>query len=167
MRRTKRTPGWPAQPKERGPNGRPLCRGRCGREVAKGCRAWCSGECEADANIRAGWHVRHYVWERDGGVCALCGCDAEKVERVLRYLRVYRTFDFAAYCEAKGLLREAWAAGREGALLEADHVVPVAEGGGGCGLEGYRTLCRPCHLAETRALRARLAARRRESLTRS
>jgi 5-methylcytosine-specific restriction endonuclease McrA len=30
-------------------------------------------------------------------------------------------------------------------LWEADHIVPVAEGGGACGLENYRTLCVPCH----------------------
>lgn len=44
---------------------------------------------------------------------------------------------------------------------EADHIVPVIEGGGGCGPEGYRTLCLPCHRRETAKLAARLAARRR------
>lgn len=28
---------------------------------------------------------------------------------------------------------------------DADHVVRVADGGGECGLDGYRTLCQPCH----------------------
>jgi 5-methylcytosine-specific restriction protein A len=40
---------------------------------------------------------------------------------------------------------------------EADHIVPVAEGGGQCSLNGYRTLCLGCHKAETRKLRKRLA----------
>lgn len=44
---------------------------------------------------------------------------------------------------------------------EADHIVPVSEGGGGCGPEGYRTLCLPCHRRETAKLAARLAAKRR------
>lgn len=44
---------------------------------------------------------------------------------------------------------------------EADHIVPVAEGGGQCGLDGFRTLCIPCHLKATAALRTRLAARRK------
>jgi 5-methylcytosine-specific restriction endonuclease McrA len=42
---------------------------------------------------------------------------------------------------------------------EADHIVPVADGGGECGLENYRLLCRPCHLRITlnwRASRARV-----------
>lgn len=42
-------------------------------------------------------------------------------------------------------------------LWEADHIVPVIEGGGECGLAGLRTLCTACHLRETRALRRRLA----------
>jgi 5-methylcytosine-specific restriction endonuclease McrA len=32
---------------------------------------------------------------------------------------------------------------------EADHIVPVADGGGECGLDNYRLLCRPCHLRVT------------------
>jgi 5-methylcytosine-specific restriction endonuclease McrA len=42
---------------------------------------------------------------------------------------------------------------------EADHIIPVADGGGECGLENYRLLCRPCHLRITldwRASRARV-----------
>jgi hypothetical protein len=30
-------------------------------------------------------------------------------------------------------------------LWEADHVKPVNEGGGRCGLEGFQTLCIWCH----------------------
>lgn len=45
---------------------------------------------------------------------------------------------------------------------EADHVVPVVEGGGFCGLDGYRTLCVFCHRAETAALATRRTQARRE-----
>jgi len=44
---------------------------------------------------------------------------------------------------------------------QADHIVPVCEGGGECGLDGLRTLCRKCHNRETAALAARRAAKRR------
>lgn len=44
---------------------------------------------------------------------------------------------------------------------EADHIVPVVEGGGQCGLENYRTLCVPCHKRVTAELAARRAAARR------
>lgn len=44
---------------------------------------------------------------------------------------------------------------------EADHIVPVIEGGGLCGVDGYRTMCLACHKSETKALAARRAERRR------
>jgi 5-methylcytosine-specific restriction endonuclease McrA len=51
------------------------------------------------------------------------------------------------------------APGKAGAYWQADHTTPVAEGGGLCGLEGYRTLCTPCHKRETAALAKRRAGR--------
>ena len=49
-------------------------------------------------------------------------------------------------------------------LWEADHIVPVVEGGGASRdidpLANLRTLCRHCHRAETRALAARRARAR-------
>lgn len=38
---------------------------------------------------------------------------------------------------------------------EADHVVPVSEGGGGCDINGYQTMCLECHKAKTAAMRGR------------
>jgi hypothetical protein len=56
----------------------------------------------------------------------------------------------------------AWLARRGLAgIWEADHVMPVVEGGGLCSAEGYRILCVPCHRAETAALAARRAQARR------
>lgn len=39
---------------------------------------------------------------------------------------------------------------------QADHIFAVAEGGGSTGLDNFRTLCTPCHSAETEKLLARL-----------
>lgn len=44
---------------------------------------------------------------------------------------------------------------------DADHIKPVVEGGGLCGLENYRTLCVPCHKKESAALAARRAEKRK------
>jgi 5-methylcytosine-specific restriction endonuclease McrA len=44
-------------------------------------------------------------------------------------------------------------------VWDADHIVPVSEGGGLCGLEGMRTLCRKCHGSESGKLRKRLNER--------
>lgn len=48
-------------------------------------------------------------------------------------------------------------------LWEADHIVAVVEGGGECGLEGFRTLCLRCHRLETAKLAKRRAEARRAS----
>lgn len=48
------------------------------------------------------------------------------------------------------LLRTSW--------WQADHIVPVVEGGGQCGISNLRTLCERCHRRATKALRKRLKA---------
>lgn len=93
----------------------------CGQKVPKGRVTWCSDECVDDFQIRCQPTVAtRKVWERDRGICAICGVTAP------------------------------W---------QADHIVPVVEGGGLCDLSNYRTLCRPCHKRETAALRKRLAGK--------
>ena len=47
-------------------------------------------------------------------------------------------------------------------LWEMDHIVPVVEGGGSCGIENLRTLCFACHRRETRELARRRAERRKQ-----
>jgi len=46
-------------------------------------------------------------------------------------------------------------------LWQSDHITPVVEGGGGCGLDNLRTLCTRCHHAETAALAHRRAVSKR------
>lgn len=46
---------------------------------------------------------------------------------------------------------------------EMDHIVPVVEGGGACGLENLRTLCPDHHREATAALAKRRADRRRQA----
>ncbi len=46
-------------------------------------------------------------------------------------------------------------------LWDADHIKPVAEGGGLCGLDNYQTLCQACHKAKTAEQARRKAAARR------
>ncbi len=153
-----------------------ICRG-CRQPVPPGRQTWCgSAACLAEALVRKGdpTVVRREVLARDHGVCAACGLDTEQLSRVLQAL---------LRGDSRGLKGEAWAADQAqkqaarlwlfrtvlGArkmsthLWEADHIVPVSEGGGGCGLEGYRTLCLRCHRLETAELARRRARRRREA----
>ena len=56
------------------------------------------------------------------------------------------------------------AALQAGHFWQSDHINPVAEGGGSCGLDNLRTLCTPCHAVETARLAARLAETRRNAV---
>ncbi|HEX4277239.1 MAG TPA: HNH endonuclease [Bryobacteraceae bacterium] len=93
-------------------------------------------------------YLRERVLERDRGVCAQCSVDTIALRRDMRKL------DFAArrHFLKQWKLRE----GSRKSLWDADHVVPVAEGGGQCDLSNMRTLCLKCHTEATAALRERM-----------
>ena len=123
--------------RKRNSEGKYICK-VCGVLCPKRRQSYCSDEC---------WHrnspsiMRNKVWRRDNGVCAMCGLDTKTVQRNGHYYGV----------------NHRW---------EADHIVPVSEGGGLCGLEGYRTLCKGrgtnnCHGKVSGELRKRLNERKR------
>jgi 5-methylcytosine-specific restriction enzyme A len=133
---------------ERGPSGRPLCRW-CRSEVPKGRRTFCSPTCIHEWKLRTNpGYLRDQVFARDRGVCALCRVDTIALRRDMRKL------DFAARRRflKQWKLRE----GSRKSLWDADHIVPVVEGGGQCDLSNMRTLCLLCHRTTTAALRERL-----------
>lgn len=170
--------GWVVMSRlPRGPTGRALCR-RCSQEVPRGRQTFCGPACVHEHKIRANpGYVRRCVEARDQGVCRLCGVAAQQWRdayeaRIAAIRRAEhrwlwrplprRIVDravrrFAAIREAAHHRLAALGIHRTGHLWEADHIVPVVEGGGECGLDGYRTLCRACHRRETAALAARRA----------
>jgi 5-methylcytosine-specific restriction endonuclease McrA len=109
--------------------------------------------------------ARERVFERDRGVCARCCRDTLDLLRRLRNLARRRPRP-EVLVEARQLalgFEAAVEVGRRGRVLrirrtlwQADHILPVAEGGGGCSLENLRTLCLPCHRVVTAELAARL-----------
>lgn len=148
-------------------DGHALCRW-CQKRVPKGRRAWCSQECIDEYLIRSdGKFARFKVYQRDHGVCAICGLDVSRIEIDLD---VRRRINFGYYneCGLWPLADESIRAYRRAlatagfdlgkSLWEADHIKPVCEGGGECGLDNLRTLCVPCHkrvsadLAQKRAI---------------
>lgn len=66
----------------------------------------------------------------------------------------------------RALVPESWGAwylGRH--AWEADHIVPVQDGGGACGLDNYQTLCIGCHRCKTAEQARRVAEQRRLART--
>lgn len=160
-------PGYP-----RGPDGKPVCRW-CEGPLPKGRRSFCSQRCVDEFVVRSdGNSVRRLVHARDHGVCAHCGIDCDALEKLVR--RLNRSKDPVDRAKIGPLGRELRARGfvvrlrddgqyigLHTSLWDADHIVPVIEGGGVCGLANLRTLCKPCHRNETRALARRRADQRR------
>ncbi len=149
--RTKKGGRLPKSQVERGPSGRPLCRW-CRMETPSGRRTFCSDACVHEWRLRTDpGYLRERVLLRDAGICAKCGADTVTLRRDMRRL------DFAA---RRKLLKE-WGLTERSrkSLWDADHIVPVAEGGGQCDLANMRTLCLKCHREATAALRARLRAK--------
>src|SRR5262249_53341517 len=124
---------------------RRACR-RCGGEVPRRRYTFCSPECVHEWKLRTDpGYLRAAVFERDRGVCARCGLDAEALRRDKRKM------DY----NARRQFEKDWGGRKH--LWDADHIVPVVEGGGECGLANMRTLCLKCHRIVTSELRNRLA----------
>jgi 5-methylcytosine-specific restriction protein A len=132
---------------ERDHTGAPVCRW-CRGPVVAPRRTFCGDACVHEWKIRSSpWYVRREVKKRDKGTCRICGLNVVKAHREWTRAKPPAT-DRAA--------RPRWRAARP--QWEADHIVPVADGGGECGLDNYRLLCRPCHLRVTLEWRARRRA---------
>jgi len=163
--------GWATEPGEVDDN---LC-GWCQAPIPDGAsnQRFCSSSCQEKLAVtHASGAARMQVFAEERGVCRLCALDAhalfervkgmEPPERYQEYLRVGIK---ARQVQAK-LTRKAQPNTKatkamlqnpsEGMLWQADHIVPVAEGGGECDLSNLRTLCTTCHAQETKRLRGRL-----------
>lgn len=135
----------------KGPNGRPLCRW-CNLEVPPRRFTFCSAWCVHEWKLRTDpGYLREQVFGRDRGVCALCRVNTRAAYFDLRRARGTQRLKLLARWGLKRLNRKT--------LWDADHILPVAEGGGECDLDNIRTLCLACHRRATLELRLRLAAK--------
>jgi 5-methylcytosine-specific restriction protein A len=133
-----------------GPNGLPLCRW-CELEIlAKRRRTFCSDYCVHQWRLRTDpGYLRDQVFARDRGICAACHADTVAIYAALKRVKgKARTAGLSLYgMQSIASRRSLW---------DADHILPVAEGGGQCDLDNLRTLCLPCHREVTAQLRLRL-----------
>jgi 5-methylcytosine-specific restriction enzyme A len=135
----------------RGANGRALCRW-CNLEVPRDRQTFCSDWCVTEWRLRTDpGFVRDQAFERDRGVCALCGVDTVAAWIQLKRSRATARARLLGHWGLRSLNRRT--------LWDADHIIPVVEGGGACDLENIRTLCLRCHREETKRLRERMNGR--------
>ena len=121
--------------------------------LARQRRTFCSDYCVHQWRMRSdAGYVREQVFARDGGVCAMCASDTVAVYDALKRSRgAARVAGLSVYGLKTIRSRRS--------LWDADHIRPVAEGGGQCDLDNLRTLCLPCHREVTAELRRRLRSR--------
>jgi len=134
-----------------------------GKRTCRWCRgtlsgrrtSFCSDACVHQWKLRTQpGYLRDLVFERDKGVCALCGLDteAEIVEAVracgFRHRSFWGRAEVQLYLKRRGVVTHP----HRLSLWDADHITPVSEGGGECDLDNLRTLCLMCHGAVTRML---------------
>lgn len=117
------------------------------------------------AKVKRGWGDQPFIadptdrfggwWFQQGAYCYLDDRDAA---RYWQHFGERRVVDGKAM---SGLERMGFTRGLYDSWWDADHILPVVEGGGECDLSNYRTLCLPCHKAVTRDLHRRLTTQRR------
>ena len=164
-----------------------ICSCGCGEIPKPPRKTWFSKKCVEEWRIKNDpGYVRALVKRRDHGICAMCGTDTVAFragietrltdplrhwqwwtqKRATETLPLYPTWSNALNAARRELrswkqeIEDEWRAHSE---WQADHILPVCEGGGQCSLENYRTLCTACHQRATAALAARRAAKARQS----
>src|SRR5260370_24908898 len=121
---------------------------------AKLCRTFCRDYCVHQWRLRADpGYLRDQVFARDHGICAVCHIDTIAAYNALKRARgPARKAGLHLYGMKSITTRRS--------LWDADHIRPVAEGGGQCDLDNLRTLFLLCHREATAQLRQRLTRAR-------
>jgi 5-methylcytosine-specific restriction enzyme A len=134
-----------------------LCRW-CKKPVLKR-RTFCSDECVHQWKIRSDpGYARNLVYKRDHGICAICGVDTQALRAKIASMKWGWNDAFWKW---------SWITYRRvvcGSIWDMDHIIPVVEGGGECGLENLRTLCIPCHRQVTADLRKRMTGKKKPAV---
>ena len=122
----------------------------CGKGVKPPRRTMCSPECVHEMQLRTnGRYLRDCVYKRDKGICKLCNTDTKLIAKKALSLSGEKRKEYLKENKIS-LKRKIWKRKHGGGLWDADHIIPVKEGGGMCGLENIRTLCIMCHKVVTK-----------------
>ncbi|OMJ16344.1 DNA annealing helicase and endonuclease ZRANB3 [Smittium culicis] len=155
----------------RGPRSFCLCR-YCGKETNSSYQTFCDKFCVQEFQYRTRpEEVRTKLLDRDAGICQICSFPAHEwykkisncnYEQAIKLLDSLESELSPAWRKKTNIIRDFsnWEknliTGEEsckllnsGMFWESAHILDVQYGGGGCGLEGYRLLCVPCHDKES------------------
>ena len=130
-------------------NGLTCCRW-CGKGVKPPRRTMCSPECVHELLIRRdNRYIRDCLFKRDKGICVICNTDTKNIAKEAIKLNGKAREEYLKEFNI-GIKRKIWKRKHGGGLWDADHILPVKEGGGQCGLDNLRTLCIKCHKQVTK-----------------
>lgn len=149
----------PAQVPGKLPNGKFMCRW-CKGPVEPPKRTFCGPDCVHEWRLRSDTeYLRTQVFARDKGICSKCGVAALALRQELRKLQRENRDEWLKAIEAHQLTENQ---AQFSTLWEADHINPVVEGGGLCGLANMQTLCVKHHKEKTTAEAKERALKRKD-----
>ncbi len=139
------------------------CKCGCGQPIPPGRKTYAGPLCHGRWRNKHHKHrdARNSLFMREGGVCAECGTDTMALRSAYIQSLHTRFPDMmpALMDELHPELRPHSYPSLRHSWWQADHVVPIIEGGTSRP-EDYQTLCIPCHKSETRSLQCRRAEKR-------
>ena len=151
----------------------------CGGHARKPRRTWCSEACFQAYTAILPSTCASLAYSRDRGICQLCGVDTIRITSLfLKFRQRWMTATTPDETQEWKAVFETFAAhvvdlgfrlkrDHIRNMTEGDHIIPVVRGGGLTGVENYRTVCVPCHTAETRKLNKTLMHERRKQQKRA
>lgn len=141
----------PITPVEYDAQGRPLCR-NCGDPIPPTRRIYCCDPCHWEYMCKHSPEFAGLVFrEKYGARCSGCGKSEDPLAEA--YRRAQRVLAEVGLIELLAPFP----------YFQMDHIRPVADGGGSCGIENYRLLCVECHKKVTTTFAKDRASRRRET----
>lgn len=141
-------------------------RDNLGRSCCRWCRGlvtpprstFCSAECVHEWKLRTSTgYLRKCVLKRDKGICAVCKVNTRAVTKGFRRPLKNETKEQWKRRVAK-VKKQYGIPKHRKTFFDVDHIVPVYEGGGECGLSEVQLLCIRCH-----KLKTKLEAKKRSS----